>query len=360
MRIAQAVAGVLIATQAVAVAPALAISPSQYAVMIDDFERAHGVKSIGAGEQTPRNRCVVPDKNQQVLNPSLFEQQVKERASCEQAMNKIVESIRADKQWSQPMDQALSTLGERYGYTQAVQLREQRREALIESLRGSRWSEKLEKTLAELAKQDKQAAYVLNQARETNLIRARELSWSATVEEILRPMMGYVPEAATLLRAKRQAYLAQWKDKPWSATMEKVVEPMVAQRVPEATALLEEKRRAAVNVWIDQDYSAEMDAALSTLGEYYPAALVVLKEKKPGAQPGDQSSSSSSATPAPDTGSASSSASTPTPSSSSAAPSEPADTGSAQGDGTWWKVLVGVLSFLAVSGTALYFAWFGI
>ena len=360
MRIAHVVAGVLIATQVVAVAPALAISPSQYAVMIDDFERAHGVKSIGAGEQTPRNRCVVPDKNQQVLNPSLFEQQVKERASCEQAMNKIVESIRADKQWSQPMDQALSTLGERYGYTQAVQLREQRREALIESLRGSRWSEKLETTLAELAKQDKQAAYVLNQARETNLIRARELSWSATVEEILRPMMGYVPEAATLLRSKRQAYLAQWKDKPWSATMEKVVQPMVAQRVPEATALLEEKRRAALNTWIDQDYSADMDAALSTLGEYYPAALVVLKEKKPGAQPGDQTSSSSSVAPAPDTGSASSSSSTPTPSSSPAAPSTPADAGSAQGDGTWWKVLVGVLSFLAVAGTALYFAWFGI
>lgn len=360
MRIAHVVAGVLIATQAVAVAPALAISPSQYAVMIDDFERAHGVKSIGAGEQTPRNRCVVPDKNQQVLNPSLFEQQVKERASCEQAMSKLVETIRADKQWSQPMDQALSTLGERYGYTQAVQLREQRREALIESLRGSRWSEKLETTLAELAKQDKQAAYVLNQARETNLIRARELSWSATVEEILRPMMSYVPEAATVLRSKRQAYLAQWNDKPWSATMEKVVQPMVAQRVPEATALLEEKRRAALNTWIDQDYSADMDAALSTLGEYYPAALVVLKEKKPGAQSGDQTSSSSSGAPAPDTGSESSSSSTPTPWPLPAAPSAPADAGSAQGDGTWWKALIGVLSFLGVAGTALYFAWFGI
>lgn len=361
---------------AVIPAPAHALTSTQYTLMVDEFERTYGRHYVAIGSTTERNRCVVPDDQLKILNPSLYDQQIKERVACEQAMTQLVEDIRQDPTWSPALDETLTVFGQRYEFLPAIQLREQRRARQVDSFRQHRWSVAMEQGLGELARVDNGARFVLELARKNNRTRVEDADWSATVEQVLAPMVAYDDAAKSLLDAKRQAYLAQWEDKEWSELMEQVLAPMATRyAIAQARALLDAKRKEALGIWVDQDYSDEMEKALSALAPFYPAAMTLLEDKKaalvetstpqtPALAPGEETPGP---TPDPDKPEKpagplippgpgeSDPAPVPTPvAGSSAGPSN--DLGAEGIAG----IVFGVLAALGIAGTALYFAWFGI
>lgn len=341
---------------------ASALTDSEYSVMIGDFERTYGKNYVAIGAQKARNRCIVPDTQQKTLNPSLYDQQVKERVACEGEMTRLVDTIRKEAGWSAAMDKVLTTLGETYSFVPAIQLRKERRAAHINAFRQQRWSVELEKQLSHLVPLDPDAKYVVDQARKVNRIRVEEAAWSLTVEAVLSPMMPYDSAASTMLKSKRNAYLAQWKQKDWSTMMETALKPMADQAgVPEAKALREAKRRELLNAWVNEAYSQEMESALSELATVYPAAATLLAEKRAGK------------TAAPDP----KDPTTPTDESPAPAPSPsdpdakepPADTdvdlnpstgSSEMNSGELAAAILVPLLLIAGGAAGLYFAWFGI
>lgn len=367
-----ATAAAVTAALGLSAAPAVALTASEYTVMIADFERTYGKDYVALGSQQARNRCIVPDEQQKTLNPALYDQQVKERLACETFMTKLVAEIRKDSAWTLAMDNALTVLGENYSFLPAIQLRAERRAAHIDSFRQQRWSVDMEKALGDLSKRDSDAKFVLDLARKVNRTRVETATWSPTVEQVLAPMVPYDSAAETMLKKKRADYLAQWQGKAWSPMMEQALAPMVKQfGLADARALLEAKRRAVLNAWINKDYSADMDAALSELAPYYPPAASVLAEKKlaastPAKPTATTTKPAAPATTTPNTpatttpGSVEPSDLTPAPGGSSDnSTSDEPGTSSLDGGGIA-GIIAGVLALLGIAGTALYFAWFGI
>ncbi|MDY3128144.1 MAG: hypothetical protein SOW59_08505 [Corynebacterium sp.] len=352
------------AITAAGVPVATALTPGEYTIMMDDFERTYGKNYVALGAQKSRNRCIVPDEQQKILNPPLYDMQTKERLACETQMTRLVDSVRTDSAWSPAMDAALTTLGTDYKFIPAIQLRQSRRDTHIDAWRQQPWSEKLEVSLGYLADRDNTAKFVLDLARKVNRTRVENSVWSPTVENVLAPMLKYDSEAETMLKAKRRTLLSEWAGKSWSPLMETVIGPMSNDfDNAEARKLLSDARKDVLRRWVDEPYSDAMNTQLGNLAEFYPTARTLLEDKKREADTGQ---------PAPERSYDGVDAVTPpapvtepdkTETTAQPAPQpapQEAPSGGESSGGSIGGIIAAVIALLGIGGTALYFAWFGI
>lgn len=187
------------------------------------------------------------------------------------------------EKWSEPLDQALSTIAASPSKVDKAAVKKQLgalRDGYVADYKYWGWSEGLERKLKPLTEKNVASAVkLLNDKR--NEFASPDLEQALTTDSDARltAVGKYDAGIAKKHEQKRWAVLDKNKDAAWSRQLDDEVSGLAKVWEP-AAEFMTGKRQAVIDAWRDKGWSQDLDKALAPLADVYQPAADLLQEKR--------------------------------------------------------------------------------